>query len=1432
MRRHIPILYPHPEGNDDVDENDRDDQWSAPGHVQLPYGTPPGMSSLKTRTKQRSPTTFTASPGNALITPPIQPPPPSSSSKYSDIYAQFVKRYRSRPATFDDPRDDPEATVFHRGGQIFEDESDEELPRSLPSYDNRDRHVSPLDTVNVDHLTIEQRERLEWQSMLASVLDGDVLKSEKSRIQVALQKSADAGNNRHLDVWIGIRAKLRGRSVQEERRILEERKLHLVDRVIGEIMQFRVQGGPGFPSAFHQVNVVLQHLDKIQSFYPNLKVFYLDKPAAAQPDFQARCDTLITWTSVLVSLRQQLAIFRKWTGSETLDVTAPSAEHEGTSFVERVLKEETIQRTFEKGSLTTVHALIASARDTQVNLAPMFQLLNLPTFEEELVQLISFPTRLAHALLRSRLDYARRVTDPDVLIIDQMLDDFRLAIGLACTLKRQYEAFLLPDPGGNWNLPSCITQEYDETLLETLKMFFKFIHWKLKSGTKDIYFRETEVLEAQWATFNDVSMVVEGGTTLVAEQICSITNKLMTRATNNFERQIRVPVHGREKQKGYTSVSQVANSPSSMNGLGFDFQRSMAESKGKLMTGEQMISWYEKVLESVKARYRKLQRFSRALVQRFGNAAEYSLEHSPIDPFIATLVESDHFLVYTQSFEEDGTYVIASSGLRDQPDLIRQLLRDPFHVRNLWEDGYATVPRTADTTQPPANSDAESNEETVVEKSAYLLILSPRMRFLWNGLVLMLPLSQMAFDMKDNRVRLIADGPHARLSLAKEKFEELFASTNEEDESTESYCPPCVIDQMAHLPAVHRELKKITKGTNNLAEAIVSAVHYIRNTVPNVPGRADLLESWFAFASEHGQHAQKYMDNAYWMKFNRLLIKLAISWVSFICDDCDPTDRKTFRWAVTALEFVLLRTKRNNILRLPEDQFEMLRQRVASCMTLLISHFDILGARSAQDAVKEKERQEELRQLALDGNNPGRNDEDFWEPITPASGPEYEAQSFARMVTSGERSIRRYRDEVVRNLRLLDEKRANVGSEQNVVGRVLDDQKPEDQSLMFLASATSNVSIRWQQGKFIGAGAFGSVYTAINLDTGSVMAVKEIRVQDVTGTPNLYRQIQDELRVMEMLHHPNIVEFYGIEVHRDKVYIFEEYCEGGSLAANLEIGRIADENILQIYTMQMLEGLSYLHSRNIVHRDIKPDNILLDHMGVLKFVDFGAAKVIAKNTRTVQRTRLGSTTMNASATAGLDSGLGVKNSLTGTPMYMSPEVIKNDKRGRHGAMDIWSMGCVVLECATGRKPWSNLDNEWAIMFHIGVATQHPPLPENGELSELGINFIKQCLTIDPMRRPTAEELMHHPWMVQLLETLRNYEEEELATNAPVEMPSEQEFQGAAVARHAAIEKEKEVEAIKAASPDSITPISESSAADAGLSASPTPPLMTTPPSAS
>lgn len=100
------------------------------------------------------------------------------------------------------------------------------------------------------------------------------------------------------------------------------------------------------------------------------------------------------------------------------------------------------------------------------------------------------------------------------------------------------------------------------------------------------------------------------------------------------------------------------------------------------------------------------------------------------------------------------------------------------------------------------------------------------------------------------------------------------------------------------------------------------------------------------------------------------------------------------------------------------------------------------------------------------------------------------------------------------------------------------------------------------------------------------------------------------------------------------------------------------------------------------------------------------------------------------------------------------------------------------------------------MFHIGVATQHPPLPEPGQLSDLGIDFIRKCLTIDPMERPTATDLMEHRWMLDFSEALRSYEEAELSHNPPAEMPSESTYQSATVARQAAIIQEKQIEAMQ------------------------------------
>lgn len=146
---------------------------------------------------------------------------------------------------------------------------------------------------------------------------------------------------------------------------------------------------------------------------------------------------------------------------------------------------------------------------------------------------------------------------------------------------------------------------------------------------------------------------------------------------------------------------------------------------------------------------------------------------------------------------------------------------------------------------------------------------------------------------------------------------------------------------------------------------------------------------------------------------------------------------------------------------------------------------------------------------------------------------------------------------------------------------------------------------------------------------------------------------------------------------------------------------------------------------------------------MIKYVDFGAAKVIARQNKTLQpdTAPISSNGPNAKVPA-------KQKSMTGTPMYMSPEVIKGSSEGRLGSIDVWSLGCVILEMSTGRRPWASLDNEWAIMYNIAQGNP-PQLPSREQLSEEGIDFLKKCFDRDPKRRASAVELLQSDWIAQI-----------------------------------------------------------------------------------
>ncbi|ANB10925.1 mitogen-activated protein kinase kinase kinase SSK2 [Sugiyamaella lignohabitans] len=636
---------------------------------------------------------------------------------------------------------------------------------------------------------------------------------------------------------------------------------------------------------------------------------------------------------------------------------------------------------------------------------------------------------------------------------------------------------------------------------------------------------------------------------------------------------------------------------------------------------------------------------------------------------------SGHFLVYTGTFEKYGIYAIADPYLKDRPETVRAIL-----------SGYSRIPKKD------------------VEHVSYVMIFCIEEPLVWEGEIVNLDMPYFDIDMKPGRMRLITEGGSQELKRTRKEVSALTGGGDVFD---------IAVDTKSHITRVDHEMARVRKLFFKLSTSVItSCILFRRRCKPY--GCQETVHNMFVFAREFGQRGISVMDANRRGTVAIKLINLCIEWVTFICDDCVPTENKTFRWTVVALEFAMVMTRGVNIVAISGDQFAKLRVKVADCMTLLISHFDITGAKSraAQQGNSDVLRRGKALNISVD------DDDEL---------------------------VAMLREDMVKKLELLEQQRQDTHS----VGKVLDDSSGDTEFLTYLASAFSNLQIRWQQGRYIGGGTFGSVYAAVNLDTGGVMAVKEIRLQDTQSIRHILKSIKDEMTVLEILSHPNVVQYYGVEVHRDRVFIFMEYCQGGSLAGLLEYGRIEDEQVIQVYTLQMLEGLAYLHQSGIVHRDIKPENILLDHNGVIKFVDFGAAKVIAKT----GKTRQASATNKSNATTG---GNKTKlNSMTGTPMYMSPEVITGADSGRHGSIDIWSLGCCVLEMATGRRPWANLDNEWAIMYHI-AAGHLPQLPSADQLSIEGQQFLMKTLERDPKKRPSAVDLLSDPWMVSIRNVVLGY----------------------------------------------------------------------------
>ncbi|XP_061562621.1 serine/threonine-protein kinase TAO2 isoform X1 [Phycodurus eques] len=248
----------------------------------------------------------------------------------------------------------------------------------------------------------------------------------------------------------------------------------------------------------------------------------------------------------------------------------------------------------------------------------------------------------------------------------------------------------------------------------------------------------------------------------------------------------------------------------------------------------------------------------------------------------------------------------------------------------------------------------------------------------------------------------------------------------------------------------------------------------------------------------------------------------------------------------------------------------------------------------------------------------------------------------------------------------------------------------------------------------IGHGSFGAVYFAHDIRTNEVVAIKKMSYSGKQSNEK-WQDIIKEVKFLQKLRHPNTVEYHGCYLREHTAWLVMEYCLG-SASDLLEVHKKPLQEVeIAAITHGALQGLVYLHSHNMIHRDVKAGNILLTEPGQVKLGDFGSASIVAP-----------------------------ANSFVGTPYWMAPEVILAMDEGQYdGKVDVWSLGITCIELAERKPPLFNM-NAMSALYHI--AQNESPVLQSNHWSDYFRNFVDSCLQKIAQDRPTSDVLLKHHFL--------------------------------------------------------------------------------------
>uniref|UniRef100_A0A8D3DEG1 Mitogen-activated protein kinase kinase kinase 4 n=1 Tax=Scophthalmus maximus TaxID=52904 RepID=A0A8D3DEG1_SCOMX len=1258
------------------------------------------------------------------------------------------------------------------------------LPVSMPHIARTHRQTSRTDC---------PADRLKFFETLRLLLKLTSMSSKrKEKEQRGLENMAFMGHNNEV-IWLELQAWHARRSTGDQDFFLFTARQAIPD-IINEVLHFKVnydslrgaQCSGACPStamnrqrlAFEQVKRVMELLESVEALYPSLQALQKDYEKYAARDFQGRVQALCLWLNITQDLNQKLRVMATVLGLHDLsrigwpvfEIPSPRCSR-GNDEEENEKDEENDSTEGELGHIADGDlsptltpkfarllsedeflptAIVGSAEATVGGGVFCPTAIYRPFVDKALKQMglrkliLRLHKLMDRSLQRSRAALlchtpALEFSDfPDPMLYSDYLPE--LSRHLSCSVPAHPE---LGADQVSWadlldmDLPSfrpaflvlcrvllnviheCLKLRLEQrpagepSLLSIKQVYFDYMHsWiQMLQQLPQASHSLKNLLEEEWNFTKVITPYIRGGEAQSGKLFCDIAGMLL-KSTGEFL--------DAGLQKSGNEFWESADDSTASD----EIRRSVIETSRSL----------KELFHEARERASKALGFAKMLRKDLEVAADFSITNG-VRCLLESLQKRNYVKVQIPGLEE--LQVFVPSGLINQRPLILQLLN------------------------AAAGKDCSKEPEEIADDEAYLLMSKHRTGdsttdsdwAQWEGELLKLVPQMETVDtlgaMKvENMLLIVMQSAH--LVAQRKAFQQSM-----EDVLT------LIREQTSSQPLIASALEELKNDALQLCIKINTAIDRVEYMF-TTEFEAEVEESESAtlhqyyreamiqgynFAFEYHKEVVRLMSGEFRQRIGERYIAFARKWMTYVLTKCESGRGTKPRWATQGFDF-LQAIEPGFISALPEDDFLNLQALMNECIGHVIGkpHSPVTAPRNSPRPVKvprchsdppnpnlfipnaegfrgssfhENDRLSsvaaELQFKSLSRHSSPTEDKEGW---CIRQSPVHTTRFSARFLHSEPKQPARQSpmEAVRRSICKFEDKRYAVMKQRNIIGQVCHTPKSYD-NVMHVG--LRKVTFKWQRGNKIGEGQYGKVYTCINVDTGELMAMKEIRFQ-----PNDHKTIKetaDELKIFEGIKHPNLVRYFGVELHREEMYIFMEYCDEGTLE---EVSRLGlQEHVIRLYSKQTTTAINVLHEHGIVHRDIKGANIFLTSSGLIKLGDFGCSVKLRNNTHTMP---------------------GEVNSTLGTAAYMAPEVITRAKGEGHGrAADIWSLGCVLIEMVTGKRPWHEYEHNFQIMYKVGMGHK-PPIPE--KLSTEGKDFLGHCLESEPKRRWTASMLLDHPFV--------------------------------------------------------------------------------------